>query len=77
MLAWASLRQGSLAGISTSTDLTGYWVVVFATHAPVPGDLDGLTQPVLALTAPEVAALDGDEVLSVGEILALSLKAEC
>ena len=57
-------------------DLTRYRVVVFATHGLVPGDLDGLTQPALALTAPEVAAIDGDGLLTVDEILALRLNAE-
>jgi len=57
-------------------DLTPYRVVVFATHGLVPGDLDGLTQPALALTAPEVAAIDGDGLLTVDEILALRLNAE-
>ena len=57
-------------------DLTRYRVVVFATHGLVPGDLDGLTQPALALTAPEVADIDGDGLLTVDEILALRLNAE-
>jgi len=33
-------------------DLAGYRIVAFATHGLVPGDLDGLTQPALALSAP-------------------------
>jgi CHAT domain-containing protein len=57
-------------------DLTRYRVVVFATHGLVPGDLEGLTQPALALTAPEVADIDGDGLLTVDEILALRLNAE-
>ena len=35
-------------------------VIAFATHALVPGDLDGLTQPALALSAPEVTGTDED-----------------
>ena len=35
-----------------TADLTRYRVIAFATHGLVPGDLDGLTQPALALTAP-------------------------
>jgi len=35
-------------------DLSHYRIVAFATHGLVPGDLDGLTQPALALTAPEL-----------------------
>ena len=62
--------------IVKSIDLTRYRVVVFATHGLVPGDLDGLTQPALALTAPEVADIDGDGLLTVDEILALRLNAD-
>jgi len=57
-------------------DLAGYRVVAFATHGLVPGDLDGLTQPALALSAPEVAGVDGDGLLTMDEILALRLDAD-
>ena len=57
-------------------DLTRYRVVAFATHGLIPGDLDGLTQPALALTAPEVAGIDGDGLLTTDKILALKLDAD-
>jgi CHAT domain-containing protein len=57
-------------------DLSRYRIVVFATHGLIPGDLDGLTQPALALTAPEVADIDGDGLLTVDEILGLRLNAD-
>jgi CHAT domain-containing protein len=57
-------------------DLTRYRVVAFATHGLIPGDLDGLTQPALALTAPEVAGIDGDGLLTMDKILALKLDAD-
>ena len=57
-------------------DLARYRVVVFATHGLVPGELNGLTQPALALTAPEVADIDGDGLLTVEEILQLRLNAD-
>ncbi len=57
-------------------DLSGYRVIVFATHGLVPGDLDGLTQPALALTAPEVAKTDGDGLLTMEKILSLRLNAD-
>jgi CHAT domain-containing protein len=57
-------------------DLSSHRVVAFATHALVPGDIDGLDQPALALTAPEVAGVPGDGLLTMGEILALRLNAE-
>ena len=57
-------------------DLSRYRIVVFATHGLVPGELDGLTQAALALTAPNVADVDGDGLLTMEEILALKLDAD-
>jgi CHAT domain-containing protein len=57
-------------------DLGRYRVIAFATHGLVPGDIDGLTQPALALTAPEVAGVEGDGLLTMEKILALRLDAE-
>jgi CHAT domain-containing protein len=51
-------------------------VVMFATHGLVPGDLDGLMQPALALTAPEVASVDGDGLLTMEKIMRLKLDAD-
>jgi CHAT domain-containing protein/tetratricopeptide (TPR) repeat protein len=59
-----------------STDLSKYKIIVFATHGLVPGDLDGLTQPALALTAPSLAGVDGDGLLTMEEILGLKLDAD-
>lgn len=56
--------------------LDKYRVVAFATHGLVPGDLNGLTQPALALTAPQVADVDGDGLLTMDEILGLKLDAD-
>jgi len=42
----------------------------------MPGDLDGLTQPALALSAPSVADVDGDGLLTMEEVLALKLDAD-
>jgi CHAT domain-containing protein len=57
-------------------DLAHYRIVAFSTHGLVPGDLDGLTQPALALTAPEVAGVKGDGLLTMEKILALKLDAD-
>ena len=59
-----------------TVDLTKFRVVAFATHGLVPGDLDGLTEPALALTAPEIAGVPGDGLLTMGKILALKLDAD-
>jgi len=59
-----------------SLDLSKYRVIAFATHGLVAGDLDGLTQPALALTAPDVANVEGDGLLTVDKILGLRLNAD-
>ena len=51
-------------------------IIVFATHGLVPGDLDGLTQPALALSNPKVSGGGGDGLLTVDKILALKLDAD-
>jgi CHAT domain-containing protein/formylglycine-generating enzyme required for sulfatase activity len=57
-------------------DLSGANVVVFATHGLVPGDLDGLQQPALALSSPELSQTEGDGLLTMDEILGLKLNAD-
>ncbi len=57
-------------------DLSVYNVISFATHGLVPGDLNGLDQPALALSAPRVAKVKGDGLLTMNEILALKLNAD-
>jgi CHAT domain-containing protein len=59
-----------------SQNLAGYRVLAFATHGLVPGDLDGLYQPALALSAPAVAGVEGDGLLTMEEILTLRLDAD-
>ena len=57
-------------------DLTRFSIIAFATHGLVPGDLDGLTQPALALSAPQLAGIKGDGLLTMEKILALKLDAD-
>ena len=57
-------------------DLSGFKVLAFATHGLVPGELNGLTQPALALSAPAVAGVEGDGLLTMEEILSLKLDAD-
>jgi CHAT domain-containing protein/tetratricopeptide (TPR) repeat protein len=57
-------------------NLADYRVLAFGTHGLVAGDLDGLTQPALALTAPEVAQVEGDGLLTMEKILVLRLDAD-
>ena len=58
------------------SDLSRYRTIVFATHGLVPGELDGLHQPALALSAPDLAGVAGDGLLTMDEILALKLDAD-
>src|SRR6267378_3668328 len=57
-------------------DLSGFKIVAFATHGLVPGELDGLTQPALALSAPSLSGSEGDGLLTMEEILSLKLDAD-
>jgi CHAT domain-containing protein len=57
-------------------DLSHYRIVAFATHGLIPGDLDGLTQPALALAAPQIAGVAGDGLLTMEKILHLKLDAD-
>lgn len=57
-------------------DLANRKIVMFATHGLVPGELDGLGQPALALTAPELAGVEGDGLLTMNEVLGMKLSAD-
>lgn len=59
-----------------TTDLSHYKIIVFATHGLATGELNGLTQPALALTAPDVAGIKGDGLLTMEEIISLKLDAD-
>jgi CHAT domain-containing protein len=62
--------------IVRTIDLDDRRVVMFATHGLIPGDLDKLTEPALALSAPDVAHVPGDGLLTVSKILGLKLNAD-
>jgi CHAT domain-containing protein len=51
-------------------------VVMFATHGLVPGDIAGLSEPALALTAPSIAGVAGSGLLTTTKILGLRLNAQ-
>jgi CHAT domain-containing protein len=57
-------------------ELSDRQIVAFATHALLPGDLDGLDQPALALSSPSVTGEDDDGLLTAEEILKLKLNAD-
>jgi CHAT domain-containing protein len=57
-------------------DLSGYKVIAFATHGLIPGDLSGLREPALALSAPGISKSKGDGLLTMSEIMGLKLDAD-
>jgi len=59
-----------------SMNLSGVKVLAFATHGLLPGELDGLSQPALALSSPKVTGGRDDGLLTLGEILGLKLNAD-
>jgi CHAT domain-containing protein len=70
------LGERATEGAVKRLDLGGYRVLAFATHGLVPGDLDGLRQPALALTTPKLGDATEDGLLTMGEILGLRLDAD-
>jgi len=57
-------------------DLSRWRVVMFATHGLVPGDLAGLSQSALALSAPAVSGDGGSGLLTMERIMGLKLNAD-
>jgi CHAT domain-containing protein len=51
-------------------------VIAFASHGLVPGDLDGLDQPAIALSSPLVTGETEDGLLTMSEIMTLNLDAD-
>ena len=87
ILSLAEIMQADVAGdvflgkkadedLVKSTKLSDRRVIVFATHGLVPGDLNGLSEPALALSAPEVTGGKSDGLLTLSEILSLELDAD-
>jgi CHAT domain-containing protein len=70
------LEQRAVESTVLTADLSRRRVVMFATHGLVPGDIEGLDQPALALTSPAVAKGAGDGLLTLDEILGLKLDAD-
>lgn len=57
-------------------DLSDRRILAFATHALVPGDLDGLDQPALALSSSQATGRADDGLLTQEDILRLRLNAD-
>lgn len=70
------LRARAGEGQVRRLDLTGWRVVMFATHGLIPGDLPGLDQPALALSNPEVTGDGSSGLLTAESIMGLKLDAD-
>jgi CHAT domain-containing protein len=70
------LGQDANERVVKTAKLSGYRIVAFATHGLMADDIDGLDQPALALTAPKVAGIDGNGLLTMEDILTLKLNAD-
>ncbi len=70
------LGKDATEGAVKKMDLSGFRILAFATHGLVPGELNGLTQPALALSSPKVTGEGGDGLLTMEEILSLKLDAD-
>lgn len=68
-------KQASVKAVMEA-DLSNRKVVMFATHGLVPGELDGLSQPALALTSPDVTGDKDDGLLTMDKVLSLKLNAD-
>ncbi|NKA00985.1 MAG: CHAT domain-containing protein, partial [Proteobacteria bacterium] len=59
------------------TDFSKKNIIMFSTHGLVPGELNGLTQPALALSTPDVTGeKESDGLLTMDKILELKLNAD-
>jgi len=70
------LGKNASEGTVKTMKLSGFKVLAFATHGLVPGELNGLTQPALALSSPTVTGENADGLLTMEEILELKLDAD-
>jgi CHAT domain-containing protein/tetratricopeptide (TPR) repeat protein len=70
------IGQGASEHRIKAMDLSDRRVIAFATHALIPGDLDGLEQPALALSSPSVTGEKDDGLLTMSEIMKLKLNAD-
>ena len=70
------LNQNASVKQVTGMNLADRKVVMFSTHGLVPGELNGLTQPALALSSPDVTGDRDDGLLTLDKVIALKLDAD-
>ena len=67
--------EGRVKSLSKAGTLANYNVISFATHGLVPGDLDGLRRPALALSV-SVEGEEEDGLLTTDDMIGLNLDAD-
>ena len=60
----------------TTMDLSNRKIIMFSTHGLIPGDLNGLTQPALAMSSPAVTGDSDDGLLTMDKVISLKLDAD-
>ncbi|MBZ9649199.1 CHAT domain-containing protein [Sphingobium sp. 3R8] len=68
-------RDASEAGLR-GRDLSGYAVILFATHGLVGGEMEGVTEPALVLSPPAADAVGDDGLLTASEVAAMRIGAD-
>ena len=68
-------KQASVKQV-VSMDLSDRKVIMFSTHGLVPGELNGLTQPALAMSSPDVTGDQDDGLLTMDKVITLKLDAD-
>ena len=70
------MRESATETRVKSIELSNACVVAFATHALVAGELEGVAEPALVLTPPEVGTQADDGLLTASEVAQLELDAD-
>ena len=70
------LRERATESRIKTEALNKYRVLAFATHGLVAGDLEGLAEPALVLTPPNVGTEEDDGLLTASEVATLKLNAD-
>ncbi|MGW8202007.1 CHAT domain-containing protein [Sphingomonas bisphenolicum] len=68
-------RDASEAGLR-DRDLSGYAVILFATHGLVGGEMEGVSEPALVLSPPAADAVGDDGLLTASEVAAMRIGAD-
>lgn len=57
-------------------DLSGYGVILFATHGLVSGEMEGVAEPALVLSPPDAATAGEDGLLTASEVASMRIGAD-